>query len=93
MQYLKNRLGQHTSDVKLKNEDTALCSHAVSLQHTFDFKKAMVLAHEENSESSKKRKIRETVEIIKDSNTINYKTDSNNNISNMYLPAIRRIRS
>lgn len=85
MQLLKNRLAQHENDVKYKRKSTALCEHTTETGHCFDFGKATIVCFEEKEN---KRKVRETIEIIKNKDTaVNFKTDYDK-LSNMYSPVV-----
>lgn len=72
-QYLSKRLSSHKSDVRHEKENTALASHAKIQSHSIDFDNVSILAREDNR---KRRKIREVVEIIKEKNAVNFKSDS-----------------
>ena len=72
-QYLDKRLNSHKSDVRHNKDTTALACHVAELNHKFNFNDVSVLAYEKNNV---KRKIREVVEIINNSKSINFKSDS-----------------
>lgn len=80
-QYLSKRIYQHKYDVRKISkesspnhlEGTALAQHAKITEHNFNFDKVSVLARENNS---RKRKLREAIEIMKSKNAVNFKTDT-----------------
>jgi len=79
-QYLKDRLKQHASTVKLANkkqhDKTALSQHAVKERHHFNFQNTKILDTEANYY---KRIIKESLYIQKNiDNVVNFKTDTNN---------------
>lgn len=69
-QYLKNRLNGHKYDKKNK---TALTNHSSQNNHCFNFDKTKILRTENNS---KKREFYEMIEIQRNPNSINLKTDT-----------------
>ena len=89
IQWLENRLAQHSNDVKLKKKSTALCEHSTEMGHMFDFEGAKILCFEENE---RKRKVREAIEIIKQEDAINFKTDISH-INGIYSPILSRTRT
>ncbi|KAH1014409.1 hypothetical protein HUJ04_003250 [Dendroctonus ponderosae] len=68
-QLLKNRLNGH----KDQENKTALAKHIIETGHTFNYTETKVLKSEFNT---RKRKLYETIEIIKNLNGINFKTDT-----------------
>ncbi|XP_060523582.1 uncharacterized protein LOC132700362 [Cylas formicarius] len=81
-QYLKNRINGHKYD---KKNTTALKSHCAETKHSFNFAKVKILKTENNT---KKREILEMVEIQKNKNSINSKTDTNN-LSKLYCNILK----
>ena len=80
-QYLKNRISQHKSSIKITNSNkTALSEHCINLDHTFDFDNTKILCKENNQY---KRYILEMLYIKNSKNSINFKTDYQN-LSNVY---------
>jgi len=73
MQHLEKRLYQHKYDQTKRNDKTALATHAKEHNHKFQFSNTKIIAQEENM---KKRKIREVIEIFKNNNNINLKSDT-----------------
>ena len=74
MQYLQKRVDAHKYDVRHPEKDsTALAEHSKNLSHRINFDKVSVLGKENNNI---RRKIREVIEIMKEKNAVNYKTDS-----------------
>lgn len=88
LQYLSKRIYQHKYDVQKQSDETALASHVMETGHLFDFNRPKILASENNT---RKRKIREAIEIIKHDNSINFKRDSEN-LSRAYASVINRIK-
>jgi len=93
LQHLAKRINQHRYDEakhkidtnKLVQNGTALAKHAREENHSFNFDKVKILAKESNT---KRRKIREVVEIFKHK-TVNFKTDTVN-IRDAYGDIIKR---
>ncbi|XP_045463451.1 uncharacterized protein LOC123673068 [Harmonia axyridis] len=73
-QWLKSRLALHKSDIAKHPDRCALATHAFNLNHKINFEEAKVLKTEKNY---KKRLILEMIEINKQENIINKKTDTN----------------
>ena len=72
-QYLGKRLKQHERDVSLESNATALSQHCTQKKHKFNFENCKII----NSESNTfKRKMLESVHILKDTNSINFKQDT-----------------
>lgn len=69
-QYIKNRMNGHKFDKKNK---TALTNHMTETNHMFDFNNVKILKTENHT---KKREFYEMIEIQKNKNTINSKTDT-----------------
>lgn len=72
LQYLSARVNQHKRDERTQNDNTALAAHSKDKNHKFNFEKVEILAYENNT---KKRKIREFIEIVK-YDTVNFKKDT-----------------
>lgn len=84
-QHLKTRVLQHEKDVRKGSDHTALSSHALETGHKFSFIETKIVGTENND---KKRKILEVVNILKEPNAVNFKTDSQG-LSNVYTTLIR----
>lgn len=85
-QYLKDRIYQHKNSIKkcLSSPlfpNTALTDHAIHSFHNFDFINPIILHKEINYNN---RLILEMIEIKKNNNSINYRTDILN-LSNIYF--------
>ena len=87
-QLLEKRICKHKNDENKLNDHTALAVHANELHHNFNFEDTIILAREKNT---KRRKIREVIEIRKKKNNLNFKRDSES-LSNIYLPVISRCK-
>jgi len=70
--YLGNRIRLDTNDVESNSRKTALRQHAFHNFHSFDFDNTTILA---KVNQDKKRKIREMIEIAKDTKSVNFKSD------------------
>jgi len=77
---LKTRIQKHKSDLRLNKTDTALSQHIYYNKHTPDFNNTKILQHET---IYKKRLFLECLNIINDSNNMNFRTDIEN-ISSTY---------
>lgn len=86
-QKLKTRIYQHEYNVKNKDTKTALCNHSVENNHKFNFKNVSILCHENND---KKRLIREAIEIKKNCNSVNFKTDVNR-VNDTFAPILNAL--
>ena len=72
-QRLQKRIQQHKLDIKdKKTNNTGLSHHAKEKNHEFNFNNTKILCSEVNLV---KRLFRETIEIKKDSNAVNFRTD------------------
>lgn len=67
------RAKQHENDVINEKENTALAKHAKGCKHEFDFYNIKIVATENIQE---KREILEVLEIQRDKNSCNFKTDT-----------------
>lgn len=85
-QKVKARLSQHKNDVSNQKDNTALATHALEKGHVFNFNRTKIVGSEEND---KKRKILEVINIIKDENCVNFKTDTDG-LSDAYKPVLKR---
>lgn len=79
-QYLNKRISQHKQSIKTKTitpnlPNTALAKHSVEMLHNFNFNEPKILSFETNLN---KRLITESLEIKKNKNSINFKTDIDN---------------
>lgn len=76
-QKLSTRLRQHANTCKplYVGGQTALSVHANTTRHSFNFDQCEIVGRES---IDKKRKLLETIHIIKKENTINFKTDTEN---------------
>ncbi len=83
-QLLKNRINQHKRDVYYKKETTALCEHATQKGHCFNFDNVIIKEKESNME---KRKFLEMINIKREKNSINFKTDTCK-LSAVYSPLL-----
>lgn len=82
-QRLKNRLTQHSSDIKVKPNSCALTQHASQFNHKFSFNEVKILAQDNNN---KRRLFLEMFHIQKSNNCVNFKKDTSNlNIIYNYL--------
>ena len=82
--YLHSRLNNHKNDVKKHLNKTALSTHAITHQHSFDFNDTSILAQESNL---KKRLFLEMAHILK-YKTINFNRDIEN-LSHIYHNVIK----
>lgn len=73
-QWLKSRITLHKSDTRKHHERCALSTHAFTLDHRVNYEDVNVLQMERNY---RKRLILEMIEINKQDNVINKKTDTN----------------
>jgi len=60
-----------------KNDHTALVVDSKMFNHNFKFENATILAHENNT---KRRKIREVIEILKCERNINFRRESDSHM-------------
>lgn len=74
-QKLGNRINQHRNSVKNSNNCTALVDHVNENNHEFNFNSVKILKNENNYH---KRVIHEMLQIKKNHNSINYRTDIQN---------------
>lgn len=79
-QQLKKRVYQHEYSVKNKIISTALSEHHIETGHNFDFKNVSILKQENNYH---KRLLTEMIEIKKEKNAVNFRTDTHN-LSTIY---------
>ena len=86
---MKARVSQHEKDVEKGKDHTALSSHALDTGHMFNFQGVTILGTENNE---KKRKILEVINIVKNENAVNFKTDTRG-LSNVYSSVIRKSES
>lgn len=87
--YFKQRLKEHKYDQKnylIKTNPTALVEHKLGTGHGFDFENATVLQMQSNY---RKRLIGEMIEIQKNKNCVNKRTDIQN-LSNAYFNLLAR---
>ncbi|XP_044760971.1 uncharacterized protein LOC123318413 [Coccinella septempunctata] len=87
-QYLKTRMSQHIRDCRNLSQATALSTHAVVNDHSFDFDNVRVLYTEQNLS---KRLINEMIFIRRTPNTVNFRTDVDT-LSAVYCNLIKEIR-
>lgn len=74
-QYLNKRVYSHKYSIQCNDESTALSRHSKELNHHFDFNNVSILDRESNY---KKRLIKEMINIKKEKNSINFRTDIQN---------------
>ena len=74
LQHLEKRIKRHNLDERKLNDETVLPVHSRTSGHRFSFKDTKILLHESNT---KKRRIREAIEILK-SKSVNFKCDTSN---------------
>jgi hypothetical protein len=79
-QYLKNRLSQHKSDIKLGKTSSALSEHAQNYNHSFDFNNTKIITTEKGYYN---RLFLEMFFININKKSMNYRTDICN-LSNIY---------
>lgn len=79
-QWLKSRISKHKSNCRLNKTVCALSQHVQDCKHTFDFDNVKILDVESNYYN---RIFLEMVHINYTSNTVNYRTDTQN-LSNIY---------
>lgn len=87
-QWLKSRVALHRSDIRKYPERCALAAHAHNLDHHVNFEGVEVLKTERNYQ---KRLIHEMININKEDETINKKTDTNK-LSSIYSYLLERIK-
>jgi len=87
-QKLKNRINQHAYDISKKNGNTAIAEHANDKKHSINLENVTIIDFEHNNN---KRKILESIHIIKNNNTVNYKEDSMN-VNKYYKSIINMIK-
>lgn len=87
-QKISSRIKQHKNTCKPTycGGHTALSSHSMETSHQFDFDAVECLGRESNE---KKRRILETIHIIKTENTTNFKSDTEN-LSSIYNYVLRK---
>ena len=79
--HLRQRIKEHISSINGNKLVSALSIHAIDNEHSFDFEGVKILDYEKNWT---KRKIKESLYILKDiDNCVNFKMDSEN-ISECY---------
>ena len=71
-----------------KNDHTALAVHSKTFNHDFKIENSTILARENNT---KRRKIREVIEILKCEHNINFKRGSDS-LCNSYRPIILKCK-
>ena len=73
-QWLKHRITQHKSDAKLNKRTCALAIHSNDFDHAFDFGNTTIL----DTDCNKRRRLFKEMYHIKNSDSINFKSDTNN---------------
>ncbi|XP_044751210.1 uncharacterized protein LOC123311367 [Coccinella septempunctata] len=86
-QWVKSRMALHKSDIRKYPERCALAAHAHSLDHHIDFENVEILKTESNYQ---KRLIHEMININKEKNTLNKKTDTNK-LSSIYSYLLEKL--
>lgn len=89
--YLKQRLNEHKNDQRnflLKSNPTALVEHKIETGHNFDFDNTTILQTQSNY---KKRLFAEMIEIQKNKNCVNKRTDVEN-LSTAYFNILSKIK-
>ena len=71
----KKRVYSHKYSIQCNYESTALSKHSKELNHHFDFNNVRILDKESNYQ---KRLIKEMINIKKEKNSINFRTDIQN---------------
>jgi hypothetical protein len=88
IQLLSNRSALPNNDVKFEQKCTALCKHNYETGHSSDFEGTSIVCFEKNEMMGK---LGEAIEIVKQRNSINYKTD-NDKVNVSYSPVFARTR-
>ena len=73
---LKTRLQRHQSDIRNNKKDTALCQHVLETKHIPDFSKTEIIHR--GVKIKKKRLTLESLNILLNQNTMNFRTDTEN---------------
>lgn len=80
-QMLEKRYTQHNNDVQQRHRSTVFYEHGTERGHAFDFEGTGIVCFEENDT---KRKIRETIEIIRHDTAVNFESNSTDTVLEMY---------